>query len=363
MKVELLVGSREFWDRLKTDLEEAEESAYVQTLSFEGDRVGSALGRALERSPAADRRLLIDDYSRVVHNDRWVFGPAWLERAYRREVMSTFRWVDRLRSRGTAVRFANPLGTLLYNFPMRNHKKLALLDRRVAYLGGINFSEHNFEWHDMMFRIEDPSLGEVLGEDFEASWVGQPRAGVHDVGALRLISTRGRGSAHHWDPVIDLIRGARNRIDVANAYLSHPFTALLGEAKRRGVRVRVLTPEVNNKPHLALHVAQEALRHGFELLRYPGVMSHMKAMLVDDETLVAGSGNFDPVSYYLMDEYIFITRHSDFVDAFRTRAWEPAAASAEPFEPRATVATRTADAMVRLGAALFATLAPADRRP
>jgi cardiolipin synthase len=129
------------------------------------------------------------------------------------------------------------------------------------------------------------------------------------------------------------------------------------------VRVRILTPAINNKPHLALHIVHEARRHDFELLRYPGVMSHMKAMLVDDETLVAGSGNFDPVSYYLMDEYLFLTKHPDFVDAFRTRAWEPAAARAEPFVPRVTMATRAADAVVRLGSVLFATLAPPGREP
>lgn len=361
MKVELLVGSAEFWARLKSDLLEARESAWVQTLSFEGDRVGSSLGRALERCPAGDRRLLIDDFSRVVHNDRWVFGPAWLGRAYRREVMSTFRWVRRLRKRGTAVRFANPLGVLLHNFPMRNHKKLVLLDQRVAYLGGINFSEHNFEWHDMMFRIEDAELGAILADDFRGSWEGRSRGGVHQVGNLQLITTHGRGSAHHWQPVIDLIRGARHRIEVANAYLSHPFTALLGEARKRGVRVRVLTPAENNKPHLALHIVHEACRHDFELLRYPGVMSHMKAMLVDDETLVAGSGNFDPVSYYLMDEFLFITRDPGFVDAFRTRAWEPDAARAQPIEPRTTIATGVADALVRLGSTLAATLAPPEK--
>ena len=91
MKIELLVDSGEFWNRLTEDLAGARHNAYIQTFSFEGDRVGSALGRALERCPATDRRLLVDGYSLLYHNDRIIPGPAWLDRSFRREVMLTHR--------------------------------------------------------------------------------------------------------------------------------------------------------------------------------------------------------------------------------------------------------------------------------
>ena len=81
MRIERLVDASAFWSRLKDDLSRASKSAYIQTFSFEGDRVGAALGRALEKCPAPNRRLLIDGYSLLSHNDRIIPGPAWLARA------------------------------------------------------------------------------------------------------------------------------------------------------------------------------------------------------------------------------------------------------------------------------------------
>jgi phosphatidylserine/phosphatidylglycerophosphate/cardiolipin synthase-like enzyme len=110
MKIELLVDAAQFWERMREDLARARRSSYVQTFSFEGDRVGTRLAKALHRSRAPDRRLLVDGYSRLYHSDRLIAGPAWLERTFRREVMLTRRWVDRLRAGDARVRFGKPLG-------------------------------------------------------------------------------------------------------------------------------------------------------------------------------------------------------------------------------------------------------------
>ena len=242
MKIELLVDASHFWSRLKDDLSRASKSAYIQTLSFEGDRVGTALGRALEKCPAPDRRLLIDGYSLLSHNDRIIPGPAWLGRAFRREVMLTHRWVRRLRKGGAGVRFGNPLGPSPLNLARRNHKKIVVVDDRITYLGGINFSEHNFAWHDMMFRVEDLGLGRLLSSDFRASYEGRPRAYDRMVGPLRVISLNGHGNAKGFEPIFEAMAAARHSIDVVSAYLSYPFTDHLAAARRRGVEVRVLTP-------------------------------------------------------------------------------------------------------------------------
>jgi len=176
MKIELLVGAADFWRRLKDDIAAARESAYVQTLSFEGDRTGRKLTRAMDRALASDHRLLVDSYSRLYHSDRLIPGPAWLDRTLRREVALTERWIRRLREGGTRVRFGNPLGWSPVRLIRRSHKKVAAFDDRIVYLGGINFSDHNFAWHDMMLRVESPELASTLAEDFRASWGGRPMA-------------------------------------------------------------------------------------------------------------------------------------------------------------------------------------------
>ena len=351
MRFELLVDASDFWSRLKDDLSRASKSAYVQTLSFEGDRVGTALGRALEKCPAPDRRLLIDGFSLFSHNDRIIPGPAWFDRAFRREVMLTHRWVRRLRKGGAGVRFGNPIGPSPISLARRNHKKLAVIDDRIAYLGGINFSDHNFAWHDMMFRVEDSQLGRLLSADFQASYEGRPQAYDRLVGPFRVISLNGRGNAERIEPVFEAIAAARHSIDIVSAYLSYPFTDHLAAARGRGVEVRLLTPARNNKPNFARHILQTAHRHGFEVFRYGG-MSHLKAMLIDDALLIAGSSNFDFMSYHILDEIVVMTRNRAMIDAFVEQVWTPDLRSAMRAYIRPSLGTRLGHASIRVGAAV-----------
>jgi cardiolipin synthase len=357
MKIELLLDAKEFWASLRSDLRQARHKAYIQTFTFEGDRVGVALGRALRDSRAGDRRLLIDRYSLLYHSDRLIGGPAWLDRHFRREVALTHRWVRRLRADGVGVRFSNPLGPNPVKLVRRNHKKIAVFDDRIAYIGGINFSDHNFAWHDMMFRVESDGLADVLGKDFLATWEGRSRPIDREVGPLRVISLNGRGNARRVRPVLDVVDGARRTIDVVSAYLSHPFTDHLARARSRGVRVRVLTPSRNNKSNLARHIRERGSRSGFEIYPYAGGMSHMKAMLVDGEILIAGSSNFDFMSFHILEELVVITRDRGMIDAFTRRVWNPDLVGVSPVAARSSVGTVLGDATVRLGAALAGTLA------
>jgi cardiolipin synthase len=356
MRIQLLVDAAEFWAHLKDDLRRSEHSAYIQTFTFEGDRVGVALARALEAAPAADRRLLVDRYSLLYHSDRIIPGPAWLDRSFRREVMLTHRWIRRLREGGAGVRFSNPLGPSPANLVRRNHKKIAVFDGRIAYLGGINFSEHNFAWHDLMFRVECEDVASALAEDFVATWEGRARSSSVDAGRLRILSLNGQGNPAQMRPIIDAMAGAKRSIDVVSAYLSTPFTDHLAAARTRGVRVRVLTPGQNNKANLARHILEVAHRSGFEVHRCRG-MSHMKAMVIDGDLLVVGSTNFDFMSYHVLEELVVITDERAMIEAFMERVWNPDLAAAETIVSKSSPGTRFGHAAVRVGARLASTLA------
>lgn len=355
MKIELIVDAPAFWSRLRADLQAARDRAWVQTFTFEGDRVGTALGRALERCAADDRRLLIDGYSRLYHNDRLIPGPAWLDRRFRREVLITHRWVRRLRRGGAGVRFGNRLGPSPTRLIRRNHKKLIIVDD-VAYVGGINFSDHNFAWHDMMLRISSPAIADALSEDFEGTWRGRPRSMDRRLGALRLLSLNGRRNAEGMQPVLDAVASARRSIRVQSAYLSHPFTRHLRHAAERGVRVQILTPAHNNKGNLARHILHAASRWGFEVIRHPG-MSHLKAMLIDEDLLIAGSSNFDFMSFHVLEELLVLTRDPSTVEAYRTRVWDPDVRGGLSTLPRRSLGTRLGHTAVHAGSRVAALLA------
>ena len=352
MRIELLVDSVEFWNRLEIDLAQARQSAYLQTFSFEGDRVGLRLARRLRAAGALDRRLLIDGYSLLYHNDRIVPGPAWRDRGFRREVLLTHRSVRKMRAAGVGVRFCNPVGPSPLKTIRRNHKKLAVFDGKVAYLGGINFCDHNFAWHDMMIRVEDPDLADFLSLDFRRTWEGVPQSGDASFGPFRLLSMNGRSNPDGFRPVLEAMDAAGASIDIVSAYLSTPFTKHLARARQRGVQVRILTPELNNKGNLSRHIIEAATRHGFEIIRYPGRMNHLKAMVIDDELLVAGSSNFDFMSYHILEELVFLTRDRGLLEAFRRRVWNPDTEGAGSFCSRSSTGTRAGHRAIRTAAAV-----------
>ena len=182
------------------------------------------------------------------------------------------------------MRFGRPFGFLARKFFSRDHKKLLLFDDQVAYLGGINFSEHNFDWHDMMLRIEHPEVTEFLRQDFQHSWDGRSTESSRSFADLdmdlHLLS--GEGNRRAFGRVLRLIDDAERSIVVISPYLGPPFTEHMAAAVKRGVEVRIVTPDNNNKSYLKQYVLAEAARAGFEVWLLQERMIHMKCMLIDD---------------------------------------------------------------------------------
>ncbi|HXI62842.1 MAG TPA: phospholipase D-like domain-containing protein, partial [Pyrinomonadaceae bacterium] len=151
MPSELLVNFKEFWPRLREEILSARDSIYIQTFALEGDTVGLQLSAALLSSRVADQRILADSFTRIVLSDRFRYSPANLfDRSLRDEARSTAAMTRALRHQGVKIRYTNGYGATPRRLLSRNHKKLIVIDDRSAYVGGINFSEHNASWHDMM---------------------------------------------------------------------------------------------------------------------------------------------------------------------------------------------------------------------
>lgn len=353
--LELLVGAGDFWARAADDVARARRRLYVQAMTFEGDAAGAPVGAAIAASGAADRRVLIDSYTRHVINDRFVHAPgALLDPTLRAEARATRAMWSGMAAAGARVRLTNPVGPLFWRWPARNHKKLIVADH-VAYLGGMNFSDHNFAWHDFMIRLEDAGAADLLAGDFEATFAGAPRPWRATLGDLRLLSLDGRSNAQGFAPVMDLIDAARAQITVISPYLTFPFTNALARAARRGVAVRLIAPLANNKPMVRDALLAAAERAGFEVRLLPE-MSHLKAMLIDDEALVVGSSNFDFVSLAAEEELMAIAAAPALIADFRRRILAPALAAALPagaWRPSAAagfvggLALRLADRLVR----------------
>ena len=365
MNIELLVDSTEFTDRLAVDIAQARARAWVQTLSFEGDAAGRLLTDAMIACPAADRRILVDDYTRFWLSDRFIYGPGALrDPVLQAEVKATRAMVRDLDAGGVGVRFVSPLGFLFRRLAARDHKKILLFDDDVAWIGGINFSDHNFEWHDLMIRFEDPDIARFLRTDVLATWNGHASPARARFDGVELLSLDGADNESRLKSVLRRIEGAERSIVVHNAYITFPFTDALRAAARRGVGVTVITPEVNNRGFMREYMMWEGRRSGFEIRLYPGRMSHLKAIMIDDRTLITGSSNFDWLTYTYQPEIIAVIERPEFIETFRARVLDPDLAVSPPAEGRfderrARLAYRVIRVLSRIGRVLC----PPVRRP
>jgi cardiolipin synthase A/B len=341
MKIELLVDFQEFWTRLSEDIRTAEKSLFVQTFALEGDSTGRQLSEALLSSSAPDRRILADSFTRVVLSDRFKYSPsALLDRGLRDEARQTISMRNELVSAGVQVRFTNAYGPTPRRLLSRNHKKLIVVDERTAYVGGINFSDHNGAWHDMMLRIEDTTAVQFLREDFLVTWGGDNRVAEKPFDGIEILTTDGKANRAVFQRVLDLVDAARQSIFIESPYVTFPFYERLREATRRGVRVMVLTPEHNNWRFFQNYARLESARSGVDLRFYRGRMSHLKAMLIDDECLVAGSSNFDYLSYRIHQELIALITVPELIADFRERVMIPDLANSLRVECTASAASK-----------------------
>ena len=190
----------------------------------------------------------------------------------------------------------------------------------------MNFSEHNFAWHDMMIRVEHTGLARFLREDFDSSWEGRSLANSRsfaDIDAdVHLLA--GAGNPERMAPLVSMVRGARRSIDIVSPYLSPPFTDHVAHAAERGARVRVITPKDNNKRYLQRFLLAEAPRLGYDVRLYEPGMIHMKCMLIDDRALITGSSNFDLMSYNgFLAEVVAVFRAQAVIADFRRLVLEP----------------------------------------
>jgi cardiolipin synthase len=341
MNTELLVDFSEFWFRLSEDIHSARQSVFVQTFAFEGDPVGKQLSNALLSSAATDKRILADSFTRVVLSDRFRFSPANIfDEKLRDEARETAAMIRELKGAGIEVRFTNPYGLSPRRLLSRNHKKLIVLDDRVSYIGGINFSEHNAGWHDMMLRIEDETVARFLREDFVATWNGQDRVTHRQFDGLEFFTADGRSNREAFQRVLDLIDAARLSIFVESPYITFPFYERLRAATRRGVAVKIATPEHNNWGFFRNYARLESARSEIDLRLSKGGMSHLKAMLIDDQYLIAGSSNFDYLSYRIHQELLAVITIPEIVSDFKARVMAPDLANARSVECKASTLSK-----------------------
>ncbi len=356
----LLQGGAGFLDALEKDLKKASHSIAIQVMSFEADQAGQRIIDVLSNYPELQRRLLIDAYSTTVVNDTWTQRPGSSPRlrAARQERKALWLLLKAAQDQSIEIRFTNPLGPFCLKYPLRNHKKCVLIDQAISYVGGINITDHNFGWNDLMIRDQHTVLAQALQQSFDSDWQAgflPKKLSAHKANQARKegeyslnTSTQAPTSIQaptttktppphqsiDSDTELYLLNGLSTKaayrdlqerveqakkVEVFSPYLSYPMLDSVAKVTDHTIWV----PETNNKAAMTGLLKLPRYRK-LNIQTVPGTpenMLHAKVMILEEETLVYGSSNFDLISYLFEKELVIVRRNAEMaaevLDALR----------------------------------------------
>ena len=105
----LLVDSDEFMAQLLPDISAARSRVYVQAMTFDADRSGLRVAQTLQAAAAPDRRVLIDEVSRYIVSDRFIYSPGnWRDPDLRQEWRATRNLAEGFRRQRGGVNLTTP---------------------------------------------------------------------------------------------------------------------------------------------------------------------------------------------------------------------------------------------------------------
>jgi cardiolipin synthase len=234
------------------------------------------------------------------------------------------RFLRPLTAAGVQMAFFLPLYPLRKKWSphLRNHRKIAVLDGQVGFLGSQNIGDeyrgrlqHLSPWYDSHLRLDGPAalfLQRTFAEDWlfatrenlaGEGYFGPPRRPGHSV--VQILAT---GPDQNLSPleqiVFAAVSSARRSIRIATPYFV-PHAALrmaLIHAASRDVRVELVLPTRSDLPFLlwaARSFYAELLEAGVRIYEYGDGVLHSKLVTVDDRWCMLGSANMDIRSFRL----------------------------------------------------------------
>jgi cardiolipin synthase len=244
---------------------------------------------------------------------------------------------ERLRQAGAMALEFCPLNPLRRRFnPLklndRDHRKILVVDGRVAFLGGVNMSRvyenprsagappdaNKAFWYDAAVRIEGPPVAEVQKLFFH-NWQrqgGDPLPQVRDVPALSEVGdeiVRTDGSAPrerrqlYFESLKAAVSVARHKILLSTGYFvpTRRQWQLLAEAAERGVAVDLILAGYSDLPsctRAARALYGRLLKRGVRIHELHDGMLHAKVTTIDGVWTAIGSSNLDRRSYVYNNE-------------------------------------------------------------
>lgn len=307
--VDLLAEPREMVDRLVGDIDAAQHHAHLLFYIFSPDSTGQ---RVVDALIAATRRgvkcrVLVDAVG-----SRQLFG-------FRQRGL-----IRRLKDSGVQIQRAlpaSPLRRRLARLDLRNHRKLAVIDGRIAYAGSQNIVDADYghnrsaPWIDLSGRFTGPIVGQLQAVFLE-DWAFEMDQTLQEDNIFPGLESAGpvyaqtvptgptQESVALLRMAIAAINASQQKVFITSPYFipDEPTMLALAMAADRGVQVNIVVPTRSDHP-----LVSAAGRAYFDTLLDAGVhihqhaqgLLHAKTITVDDEFALLGSSNFDIRSFYL----------------------------------------------------------------
>jgi cardiolipin synthase len=315
----LLMDADAFVGEFTASLSDCHQSLYAQFMTYEGDASGQAFSDRLAGKAAEgiDVRLMVDGYTDFVINDVYPFLLHRLN-GIRHEHAYTQALLRSLPSRGVAVKRTAPPGFMGRFMLHRNHKKMVIIDERIAFVGGINISDHNYAWHDFMVKIEGPLVRD-LARDFRSTWDGETVPFERPNGSGDYVLNQCAGRRSLFEEILRKIESAHRSLVIESPYLlGNRIEAHIWAAAARGVQVTLITPYRSNKLvcRLWVRTLRRRLDHpNITLYGYQGNegMTHAKLLIVDEQWASFGSCNMFELEALTQKELNVFTNNADLI--------------------------------------------------
>lgn len=306
-KPTLLVDGEATFASIFEGIAKAEHYVLVQFYIIRDDRLGQQLADVLiERARAGVKIwMLYDD----------VGSGRSMSKAFKKRLRDEGITVAGFNQRHRFLRIAGPM-----RINYRNHRKVVLVDGKVAWTGGLNVGveylgedkRYGPRWRDTHLRLEGPaamSFAMIFREDWQwatgEELILPPFQAIEEPGGTpALVMATGPADRIESCAIAfsDVIAQARERLWVVSPYFvpDTDIRTALYAAALRGVDVRIMLPE---KPdHLLVWLASNAhadamVKHGIHVHRYTAGFLHQKVLLMDDRIVSVGSVNFDNRSF------------------------------------------------------------------
>lgn len=318
-------------DAMADAIRAAERYVHVEFYIFQSDASTDNFFRALEEVCArgVTVRVLLDHWANR--------GKPYYRRTLKRLTAMGAQWRLMLPVQPLRGKYQRP--------DLRNHRKLLVVDGRVAFTGSQNITDSTYNlkrntrrglhWVDLMARIEGPVVASVNAV-FLSDWYSETdevlteeidlfdvRSGPGDLDCQIVPSGPGFEFENNLKLFAALLYAAERQIIVVSPYFVPDEALLLAitTACQRGIHVELFVSEDGDQAlvyHAQRSYYEALLRAGVRIWMYrkPYIL-HTKSLTIDDEVAIIGSSNMDMRSFGLNMEISMLVRGEEFVRQMR----------------------------------------------